>query len=334
MRNFSYVFGSIPALLAILGNSMGEWFTFSTITYAVVFLPLIEWIVPTKKALKPENEEAIFPTILLVLLSILHLAVLVTLIYGIANHRINGIFIVSAAISSGINAGMSGIVVAHELIHRKEKFLRYLGIFNMLQVNYTHFYIEHIKGHHKYVGTEADPATAKYGENLYKFIARTIPGQLISAFEIEKRRLIKKNKNYFSLSNFVVTSILVQIIILVLLFLFFEHHVILAFVIYSITAVFLLEYVNYIEHYGLSRNFDEKFEAHHAWQTNKVTSRFGLLELSQHADHHLKAHKPFHTLKSHEGNFLPSGYFGMFYLALIPPIWFKVVNPIIKRNLV
>jgi alkane 1-monooxygenase len=252
------------------------------------------------------------------------------LLYGVFCNKLNGIYIIIAAISSGVNAGTNGIVVAHELIHRKNSILRALGILNLIQVNYGHFYIEHIKGHHKYVGTQADPATAMYGESLYKFVMRTIPGQFLSAFSLEQKRLFDKNLNQFK--NFVVVISFVELMILVAIFLIFGIELLLAHMLYSFIAIFLLEYVNYIEHYGLKRDDNKKFEAHHAWQSNKITSRLGLIELSRHADHHMKASKPYHTLNTHEGYYLPSGYFGMFYIALMPKIWFKMIHPIIDDN--
>jgi alkane 1-monooxygenase len=106
-----------------------------------------------------------------------------------------------------------------------------------------------------------------------------------------------------------------------------------AYLVQAAVAMLLLEFVNYIEHYGLVRAKGEKVGAHHAWQSDRISSRFTLFELSRHSDHHLKAYKPFHTLDSHESPFfLPSGYFGMYYVALIPPLWFRIMNPIIEKH--
>jgi alkane 1-monooxygenase len=296
----------------------------------MLLLPLAEWFLHNENKKNEQNEDELMPTLILIIISFLHLTVTLSLLYGIFCNKLTGIFIIIAAISSGVNAGTNGIVVAHELIHRKNFILRALGILNLIQVNYGHFYIEHIKGHHKYVGTQADPATAMYGESLYKFVMRTIPGQFLSAFSLEQKRLFDKNLSQFK--NFVLVISFVELMILVSIFLFFGIELLLAHILYSFVAIFLLEYVNYIEHYGLKRDDNKKFEAHHAWQSNKITSRLGLIELSRHADHHMKASKPYHTLNTHEGYYLPSGYFGMFYIALMPKIWFKMIHPIIDDN--
>lgn len=325
-----YIFACIPSILCLFGNYTGGLFTGLNIVYSMLFLPCIEWFLPDKQTYNSSDSDALMPTLVLLLLSFLHLTVTGSLIYAVLMNKITGIYILTAAISSGINAGTSGIVVAHELIHRKSLLLRSIGILNLIQVNYGHFYIEHIKGHHKYVGTLADPATAKYGESFYHFLFRTIPGQFISAFLLEKKRLFDKNFSQFR--NFVLIITVLQLAIMVLMYLLFGWKVLMAYAVYSMVSIFLLEYVNYIEHYGLVRDDSKKFEAHHAWQSNKITSRLGLIELSRHSDHHLKAAKPYHTLNSHPGYFLPSGYFGMFYLALIPSLWFRKINPIIDAG--
>lgn len=325
-----YLFAGIPSLLCIFGNITGGYATAFNIVFSMILLPLLEWFLPDNGQNQDEKNESSIPTIILFLLSLLHLCVTASLIHGIYTEKLSGIFILISLISSGIHAGTNGIVVAHELIHRKAFFLRALGIFNLIQVNYGHFYIEHIKGHHKYVGTQADPATAKIGESLYKFIVRTIPGQFISSFQLEQKRLFDQNKS--QLRNFVLLVTLFEILILICLYIFLSIKLVVAYLAYSLVAILLLEYVNYIEHYGLVREEGKKFEAHHAWQSNKLTSRFGLIELSRHADHHLKAAKPYHQLNAHPGYFLPSGYFGMFYLALIPSLWFKTIDPIIAEQ--
>jgi alkane 1-monooxygenase len=330
MHNLKYLFACIPSLMCLLGNYYGGLATGINIIYSMVFLPLAEWYIPNNLEKNNEDDNQIVPTLVLLLLSLLHFTVTVSLLYSIFTHKIDGLYLLLAIISSGINAGTNGIVVAHELIHRKSLLLRSLGIFNLIQVNYGHFYIEHIKGHHKYVGTEADPATAKYNESLYKFFFRTIPGQFLSAFVLEKKRIY--NKNYSQIRNFVIIISIIEIISITFICLLWGTKVMVAFILYSIVAILLLEYVNYIEHYGLTRNDSKKFEAHHAWQSNKISSRLGLIELSRHADHHMKANKPYHTLNSHPGYYLPSGYYGMFYLALIPSLWFKTINPIIDAN--
>src|SRR5205823_2798825 len=76
-----------------------------------------------------------------------------------------------------------------ELIHRPSKALQLLGRMLLATVFYEHFYVEHVRGHHLRIGTEQDPATARYGETYNEFWKRTVPGQFRSAFRLENKRL-------------------------------------------------------------------------------------------------------------------------------------------------
>lgn len=132
--------------------------------------------------------------------------------------------------------------------------------------------------------------------------------------------------------NFVLISTLLSMLFLGLLY-FADSVMAHAFLLSSAVAVFLLEYVNYIEHYGLQRRPGERLGAEHAWQSDSLTSRFHLFELSRHSHHHLQSTIPYHSLESIEGpHRLPFGYFGMFYIALLPPLWFRVMDGRITQN--
>jgi alkane 1-monooxygenase len=52
-----------------------------------------------------------------------------------------------------------------------------------------------------------------------------------------------------------------------------------------------------------------------------------LFNLSRHSDHHYNGSKHYQILKSlPESPHMPTGYPGMVILALIPPLWFSVMN--------
>ncbi|GDX51693.1 alkane 1-monooxygenase [Bacteroidota bacterium] len=327
---FNYLLSFSPVPLVIVGNLSGGAFTMMNAFYGLVIMIFSEGFLPENK--NDNHASPLLSNLILFLHPITLTACVISFIYGIHSGIISGGWILTATVSTGLNSGMAGITSAHELIHRKEKVLRALGICNLVLVNYGHFYIEHIKCHHKLVGTKKDPATALYGETVYHFFFRTVPQQFLSSIQIESTRLEKENKSSFSMRNFVLMITSIEIVICILLFYFFGKTILLAFLLQSFIAIFLLEYTNYIEHYGLERNENERVNATHSWQSDFLLSRFSLLELSRHSDHHYYASKPYHTLKSYdESPVLPSGYFGSFYTALIPPLWFKKINPIIDR---
>lgn len=333
-RNLGYFSSLFPIFLVIAGNLLGGYWTLLNAFFSFGFLVIADWFFSENRA-KPIIDSTFIPNSVLLVHVIFHTLAIASLLYSVYSGIITGPFIISASLSTGISSGMSGIIVAHELIHRPTKFWNYLGIWNLFTVNYLHWYIEHIRVHHKYVGiSELDPATSKYKENCYHFIARTIPQQFISAFKEENRYLVKRNKDTI-LHNYVIKGVIVSIGFWVLLF-YFSPFVLFAFITQSLVAICLLELVNYIEHYGLSRGKDEsgqyeRVQFEHAWQSDNRFSRFMLLELVRHPDHHYAASKPYQTLESKEKTpVLPTGYWGMFPVALIPPLWFKMIHPRLK----
>ncbi len=323
-----YLLSLSPVPLVIAGNLLGGPFSLMNAFYGLAIMTFSEQFFQEDK--KENQFSSVLPNLVLIAHGIFQSVCLLSLFYGIHSGLLNGIWIIAASVSTGLNSALAGLTSAHEMIHRKEKMFRLIGIWNLVTVNYGHFYIEHIKGHHKLVGTKKDPATAYYGESVYHFVARTIPNQFISAIKIEAGRLRKQSALQYSLSNFVVKILLTEIILSVTLLYFFGLKILFAFLLQSFIAILILEYVNYIEHYGLVRDENERVNATHSWQSDHLLSRFALIELSRHADHHYYASKPYHTLKSYEESpMLPSGYFGSFYTALIPSLWFKKINPLI-----
>jgi alkane 1-monooxygenase len=105
----------------------------------------------------------------------------------------------------------------------------------------------------------------------------------------------------------------------------------------ALIGILLLETVNYIEHYGLQRqpvsaHRYEDTRPEHSWNSNHVVGRLLLFELSRHSDHHARPHKPYPLLDHHpQSPQMPTGYPGMMLLALVPPLWQRVVHPRLPR---
>lgn len=240
-------------------------------------------------------------------------------------------------LSVALCTGGLGITVAHELIHRRSLLERWIGRLLLMTVLYMHFAIEHVRGHHAKVGTCEDPATARKGTDVYRFIATTIPGQLKSAWNLEVARLRKHQKPIWSFRNEMLLFAAMQSLWLSLIGWCFGAMFLLVYLTVAMISFLLLEMINYVEHYGLERNQlpNGRYEAvrdHHSWNSDHRASRALLFELTRHSDHHLVATRPYQILRSPEAQTeLPSGYPGMILLALIPPVWFAVMDPRVER---
>ena len=228
-------------------------------------------------------------------------------------------------LSAGTLMGILGINVAHELIHRKEKWLRACGVYLLMLVNFAHWGIEHVHGHHKNVATPLDSASSREGEWLYSFWIRNYFGGLHSALRIESQKrpwFLNKILGYF-LGHLLTAGIVLEVWgIRGLLFGLGQ----------SIVAILLLLSVDYIEHYGLQRNLKENgtyapVSPEHSWDSYRAFTNYALVNLGYHSHHHFKAVVPFYELQKQESSSkLPLGYSGMILLSLIPPAFFRVMK--------
>lgn len=327
IRNLLYLFSLTPVLMVVFGNLSGGFLVHTNIIYSLLVLGISEWVSKPLPSNAHSPKEDTLPLFVLWLHIPAQLLSLFTFFYGIHQGIIEHIWLVGAAFSMGIYSGSGAIVVAHELIHRKEPVHQWMGKFLLFTAGNFYFYVEHLRVHHKWVGTNRDSATALKGQSLYHFFVSSSLGQIKGAWKLENERLRKAAKHPFSLNHYVIRQVFLHILLDTAIVWLIGWLALGAFVLHCVVANFLLEYVNYIEHYGLSRNDNERVTEKHSWQSDLFVSRFVLIDLSRHADHHYYASKPYHTLDSYaQSPVLPSGYAGLFFIAAIPPLWFKVMD--------
>lgn len=326
-RNILYLFSLSPSMLVIAGNSNGGIFTLGNLVYSLVFLAIIEWVTPPLLSNKHTNKHDIIPQFIILLHIPVQVITLGSLFWGIHENIIQGPWVFCAALSTGLTSGTSAIVVSHELIHQKNKTYQALGRFLLFTAGNIYFFVEHLRVHHKWVATSKDHSTAHLGESVYAFFIRSTLGQIKGAYTLEKDRLTKENAFHISLENYVVRQICLQVLVLSVLFITLGIYGLLAWLTQAFFANFLLEYVNYIQHYGLVRDEKQRQSDEHSWDSEQFVSRFVLVDLSRHADHHTHASKPYHTLTHSEiSPKLPSGYAGLFFIAAIPALWRKMMD--------
>ncbi|MEN9281779.1 MAG: hypothetical protein RL594_714 [Bacteroidota bacterium] len=238
-----------------------------------------------------------------------------------------------SVISVGAVTGGLGITIAHELSHRNIAWERFLGTVLLAQVGYTHFALEHVAGHHRNVGLQHDPATARKGESVYTFIARCVSQSWIHVWQMEAQRLRNRSKLPYGVRNRMWWWMALTPAIAVGVSMIFGQFAAWLFLAQGAFAIFLLEAVNYVEHYGLVRSeirpgVPEKFGPQHAWESRHVASNTFLFKLQRHADHHLMPQRRYQSLRVHDSSpQLPQGYPAMILLSLIPPLWRRVVHP-------
>jgi alkane 1-monooxygenase len=328
------------ALAFISFISTGFW-CWIVMVYAWIIIPGLELFLKgdTKNMSAAEEELAKVDRTydyMLYLVVFIQVCLLIFFLYSFINVELSIIDVIGRIFSMGMLCGIFGINVAHELGHRNNKFEQLLAKISLFTSMYTHFFIEHNKGHHKNVATPNDPSSARYNEWVYLFYFRTIILSYLSAWHIANADVKKKGKPVFSFYNEMIQLQLIQLVLISIVYFAFGGIILLYFFAASFIGILLLETVNYIEHYGLQRkqtgeNKFERAQPQHSWNSNHAVGRMLLFELSRHSDHHYLASRKYQILQHHDiAPQLPTGYPGSMLLALVPPIWFSIMNKKVK----
>ncbi|WP_345349176.1 alkane 1-monooxygenase [Rhodococcus olei] len=236
------------------------------------------------------------------------------------------------ATTAGIVAGV-GINAAHELGHKRPKHERWLAKIALAQSFYGHFYVEHNHGHHLRVATPEDPATARYGESFWAFLPRTVFGGIRSAWRYEKARLARRGRRTWSVRNDVLNAWAMSVVLFAALLVGYGWSIAPWLALQAVFGVVFLEAVNYLEHYGLlRRKLDdgryERVAPRHSWNSDHVCSNAFLYQLQRHSDHHANPLRRYQTLRSmRDAPQLPAGYAVLVIVAVIPPLWRRVMDP-------
>jgi len=345
MKDLKYLAAFSIPLVAFWGIYFKSIYSYLTPVYAFILIPILELIFPidtsnvSDEESKSKLKNKLFDWLLYLNLPI----VFGLLIYALAT--INSTLLetyefIGLIISVGIVLGVNGINVAHELGHRQTTNERFIGKALLLPALYMHFYIEHNFGHHLHAATKEDPATARYNQSVYSFWLTSVFRQYINAWKIQKRLLKNSELNFISVKNDMLWFALFQILYLVVIYLMFNYLGLIFALFSAITGFILLETVNYIEHYGLLRlktdsGRYERVKEIHSWNSNHVIGRIVLYELTRHSDHHYKTSKKYQILDCHEESpQMPFGYPTSMVLAMLPPVWFSIMNKHVPREMI
>ena len=233
---------------------------------------------------------------------------------------------------AGADAGL-GLNTAHELGHKHNRLEQMLARLALAVPAYGHFTVEHGRGHHRWVATPEDHASSRMGESIYRFALRELPGGIRRAWALESERLVAQGRSPWSWHNTMLQSYAVTLLLQGGLVAAFGWVMLPFLAIHNLVAWWQLTSANYVEHYGLLRRklpsgAYEAPQPHHSWNTNHLVTNLATFHLQRHSDHHAYPSRRYQCLR-HFPDLpqLPSGYFGMFPLAYVPPLWFKVMDP-------
>ncbi|MDX1804373.1 MAG: alkane 1-monooxygenase [Alcanivorax sp.] len=239
-------------------------------------------------------------------------------------------------VSMGSVGGIIAIVLGHELTHKDERFENWLGGVLLASVTYAGFKVEHIRGHHVTVSTPEDASSAEYNQSLYHFLPRAVVRNFINAWKLEAQHLRRKGHSPFGWHNELIWWYAISALFALSFYLLWGGQGVLYFFATGLMAGITLEIINYVEHYGLHRRLQdngryERVTPAHSWNSNYFLTNVALFQLQRHSDHHAYAKRRYQVLRHYEDSpQLPAGYATMYVLALIPPLWKKVMNPRVR----
>lgn len=338
MNAFPFLLMYLYPFLLILGWFIGSWALYLVPLYSFVVMPVVDYFVgqdagnPDKAEQERRNRNQFFYIILWIWVPVeIGLLIFATRAYLLANWRwweqLGWILSVGT-----INGGI-GITIAHELGHRFDRWNRALSLALLVAVFYAHWRYEHVAGHHRLVATPEDPATARKGQSIYSFFIQTIAGTFRDAWLLAREHARQRGRKQAWINEMTIV-LLVQALVVMAIAIAWGVVGVFFYLAQSVISFLLLEMVNYVEHYGLVRQRSgdtwEKVTARHSWNNSNILSNWLLINLQRHPDHHLFPARRYPLLRHlEESPQLPTGYAGMILIALIPPLWRRVVDPLI-----
>ena len=349
-----------PSDVARMQNALPFWLSLGTVSMAVIgmavggwtvlLMPLYTWglyaLLDTLLGLNPQNADLstteddlfFYRMITMIWFPVQFVTLLMMLWYVPQASHLNLAEKLMLFFGMGVMSGTVGIVYAHELMHQKDKTERWLADLLLASVLYSHFRSEHLRVHHLYVGTPRDPVTARYGEGFHRYFLRVLRDCPRSAWAAETAMLARKGLGPWTNQNPFARYAALQGAMLLVALIAGGWAGLFLFVFQAFVAIWQLELVNYVEHYGLTRQHlgDGHYEyvlPRHSWNAAHKASNWLLINLQRHSDHHYKPDRRFPLLQNYaeaEAPQLPYGYPVMTTMALIPTLWRAVMNPRVR----
>ncbi len=339
LRDLKYLLAYLLPLSSFAGLYFLGWASAGSLWFGFVLVPLIELFVPASTYNEKEevyvqkSRNPVFDYLLYLNVFAVY-GLLGYFLWTISMRPLTVGELIFSIINIGVLMAISGINVAHELGHRPDAFDLWMSRLLLLPTLYSHFTLEHNYGHHLRVGTPDDPATAGKNQSVYSFFVQSIIQGYAHAWKIGTAR--RKEKSLPAWRHEIIWYHLAQLVLISGIVLIFGWGVLIPYLAAALISILTLEAVNYIEHYGLVRKKMssgryEPMGEEHSWNSNHEIGRIVLFELVRHPDHHFQSTRKYQSLRHLDKSpQLPFGYPMSIAMALIPPIWFSVMNPKIE----
>lgn len=227
------------------------------------------------------------------------------------------------------------IATGHELVHRTAKWERGLGELLLSSIAFAHYQTEHVFIHHRHVGTPTDPVFAAKGQSFWSYLPRALFRNLLETWRAECDRLARLGLPAWHPTNPFWRYTLLTAAWGVLYAWMGGWFGVGLYLLHSLIAMTILRIIDYVEHYALPRRLlpsgrYERTQPRHSWNSSHRFSNWALWNVQRHSDHHRMASRPYPLLQHFDEDIapqLPYNYTVMAALVLIPPLWFRIVDP-------
>lgn len=330
---WQYASANVLLLLGSASLVVGGWAPFMVIALIMVFGSFADEISGDELESLSDSARTFFNLNLYLSLPLICLLTVLLALYA-ANHpgfTEQPLQLLGAIWVAGYLYALVGATVGHELTHRQDRLEQLFAHMLLGFTGNASFVIYHVHVHHRQVGTYDDASTARRGERLRTFVARTLVRQFAQAARVEAARLRRRGLPVWSFHNRLILSHATPLLILAVVAAIGGPFAVLVVFLTGLLGRLFHELINYVQHFGLVRLENSPIRPRHSWDSYRRVSNVLHYNLPRHSDHHMFATKPFWRLNAlQDAPMLPYGYQTMAFIALTPPLWRHIMRGLLK----
>jgi len=320
-----------PAALLAAGAILGGVWVLGAVLFLTLMTSLLDRVVKADPSVEPLQADET----LSIAIAVTHFILLPLIVWALSGSGLSMIEKLGLFFAAGLWFGQVSNANAHELIHRSSKTLHRLGMGSYITLLFGHHTSAHVLVHHQHVATQSDPNTSRKGESLYRYIVRAWTGSFVLGYRAEANRLQKIGRPTWR--NPYVVYVGGAALCLTIAALFGGWRALAFYIALCGYAQSQLLMSDYVQHYGLMRALrpdgkPEPVNATHSWNSPHWFSSALMLNATRHSDHHAHPgrHYPELTI-SKDTPMLPRPLPLMASIALIPPLWRRIMDPRVER---
>lgn len=324
-----------PLVLLALGLWGGAW-ALAGLIYMTVFTALLDQAIPLVAPEAAKDTEFPAANALLVVLALAHLGALPLAVWAVAGDSgLSAWERMALFFGFGLFFGQVSNPVAHELIHRSNRGLFWLGAAVYTSVLFGHHTSAHRLVHHRLAASPDDPNTAQRGEGYYRFALRAWAGSFRAGLAAETALRAQGARGLHPYVTYLAGGAMA----LMLGALIAGMGGMAVWAVLAAYAQSQLLLSDYVQHYGLTRGRgpDGKLEPvrdRHSWNAPHWFSSGVMLNAPRHSDHHAHPTRPYPALRlprADQAPRLPHSLPVCCAIALFPPLWRRMMHPRLVR---